>query len=431
MGCRQQLQTSYIAVTVETASEQRKVHLQEKLELRGVYLYTYIFIALVYFIDNLQQNYNIISATATLAAVMNGTANCTFTKTELTWLSGTRGVAGTVCLTLTLLVLILFACIKPAKNFRLRILLFLTVSTFFYLLFITMQATMFWEDVISDYTILCEVIAFFILYFGWQELLLVSSITVYLYFYFVRFNDIFGARRQGEAVPKMARVGEVVLFLILLLVPIIPAGLGFIQDGYGETRGWCWIKSLNSDCMPFLEGILRQVFLWYLWCVLCGIVTLGFLFKIVYTMRSNAKQHSGNADRLAKEFKKREREGMLLLIYLGVFHAVNIVELVGDAILSYTVSDSLFPLWVIFAMLSPVSVAAIPVAFLVVVWCFYHEEIHSPCCRCNCKDFSHRDEVQPILEKTRLYTPRQDSDASPWHTSQSSLQNGSLLETPI
>ena len=202
-----------------------------------------------------------------MAAAVNATVNYTvacnpFNQTELTWLSGTRGVAGAVCLILTLLVLILFACIKPAKNFRLRILLFLTVSTFFYLLFITMQATMFWEDVIGDYAILCEVIAFFILYFGWQELLLVSSITVYLYFYFVRFNDIFGARRQGEAVPKRARVGEVILFLILLLVPIIPAGLGFIQNGYGETRRWCWIKSLNSDCMPFLEGILRQVFLW-------------------------------------------------------------------------------------------------------------------------------------------------------------------------
>ena len=421
MGCRQQLQTSYIAVTVETASEQKKVHLQAKLELRGVYLYTYICIALVYFIDNLQQKY--ISATATLAAVMNGTANCTFTKTELTWLSGTRGVAGTVCLTLTLLVLILFACIKPAKNFRLRILLFLTVSTFFYLLFITMQATMFWEDVISDYTILCEVIAFFILYFGWQELLLVSSITVYLYFYFVRFNDIFGARRQGEAVPKMARVGEVVLFLILLLVPIIPAGLGFIQDGYGETRGWCWIKSLNSDCMPFLEGILRQVFLWYLWCVLCGIVTLVFLFKIVYTMRSNAKQHSGKADRLAKEFRKKEGEAVLLLIYLGIFHVLNFVELVGSTI-SYTVSDSLFPLWVIYAVLSPVSAAAIPTAFLVVMWCCYRDTIHTACCRCNC---NYRYEVQPLLE-VDLHTPA-FSDASLWQMSENTLDNNSLSYT--
>ena len=131
-------------------------------------------------------------AAAADSAVNNTTACNPFTQTELTWLSGARGVAGSVCLLLTILVLLLFICIQPmyTKNFRLRILLFLMVSTFFHLIFFTMQATKIWKDQISCYTILCEVIAFFILYFGWQELLLVSSITVYLYFYFVRRRDL-------------------------------------------------------------------------------------------------------------------------------------------------------------------------------------------------------------------------------------------------
>jgi len=371
-------------------------------------------------------------AAAVDGAVNNTTACNPFTQTELTWLSGARGVAGSVCLVLTILVLLLFICIQPmyTKNFRLRILLFLMVSTFFHLIFFTMQATKIWKDQISCYTILCEVIAFFILYFGWQELLLVSSITVYLYFYFVRLNDIFGPSRQGEAVPKMARVGEVVLFLILLLVPIIPAGLGFIKDGYGEIRGWCWIKSRGSDCKPFLEGILRQVFLWYFWCIICGIVTLVFLFKIVYTMRSNAKQHSGKADRLAKEFRKREGEGLLLLIYLSVFHIVNFLELVGGTI-SYTVSDNLFPLWVIYAVLTPVCVAAIPTAFLVVMCYRNRDKFHTACCKCNCKDFYHNDEIQPILEKPDLRTPQYPSDASPLPTNQGSFHNNSLSDTHV
>ena len=364
-----------------------------------------------------------------MAAVVNDAVNNItsrpFTETEVKWLSGVRGVAGSVCLVLILLIL-LFICIQPAytKNFRLRILLFLIVSTFFHLIFFTMQSSVIWKNQISSYTILCEVIAFFILYFGWQELLLVSSITVYLYFYFVRLNDIFGARRRGEAVPKMARVGEVALFLILLLVPIIPAGLGFIMDGYGETGGWCWIRSRGSgsDCV-LLGGILRQVFLWYFWCVLCGIVTLAFLFKIVYTMRSNAKQHSGNADRLAKEFRRREREGLLLLIYLGIFHAVNFLKLV-------TISD-LFPLWLIYAVLSPVSATIIPIAFLVAVCCFYNKKNHSTCCRCNCKDFHNRDEVQPILlEQSDLHTPH-PSNASPLCTSQRLCHNNLHSDTNL
>ena len=370
-----------------------------------------------------------------MAAAVNGTVDNTttcnpFDETELTWLSGTRGVAGAVCLILTILVLLLFVCIQPSKNFRLRILLFLTVSTFFYLIFFTMQASKIWEDHIDGYKILCTSNAFFIVYFGWQELLLVSSITVYLYYYFVRLNDIFGPRRQGEEVPRKARVGEVILYLILLLVPFIPAGLGFIMDGYGETRGWCWIQLCHSDSDdPFLGGILRQVFLWYFWCVLCGIVTLVLLLKIVYTMRSNARQHSGKADRLAKEFRKREGEGVLLLIYLGVFHAVNFIELVVGLI-SYAVPDNLFPLWLIYAVLSPLSAAAIPTAFLVIVCCCYRETIHLPQCRCNCNKCYHRDEVQPILNKSDLHTPK-SSTASLSHTGHSSFAIISLSDTDL
>jgi len=68
----------------------------------------------------LQQIELTITAIATMAAAVNATVNYTvacnpFNQTELTWLSGTRGVAGALCLILTLLVLILFACIKPAK----------------------------------------------------------------------------------------------------------------------------------------------------------------------------------------------------------------------------------------------------------------------------------------------------------------------------
>ena len=137
-----------------------------------------------------------------MAAVVNDAVNNItsrpFTETEVKWLSGVRGVAGSVCLVLILLIL-LFICIQPAytKNFRLRILLFLIVSTFFHLIFFTMQSSVIWKNQISSYTILCEVIAFFILYFGWQELLLVSSITVYLYFYFELFHLRHGMWRDS------------------------------------------------------------------------------------------------------------------------------------------------------------------------------------------------------------------------------------------
>ena len=300
-----------------------------------------------------------------------------FSVSQRNILSGTRGGTGVLCLIATVIMLVLFIYIQAWKNFRRRILLFLTASTVVYLFFFILQVTAIWKETIGEaiHAGLCKTIGFFILYFGWQQLLLVSSITVYLYFYHVRHSDIFGPRRQGEGTPK-AKLNEILLYAILLLVPLIPAGLVFINDGYGETTGWCWIRSRDSDCNSFLEGILRQVFLWYMWCLICGVVTLAFLIKIICAMRSNAIQHSGKADRIAEEYNQRKVELMLLLVYLGMFHVVNVFELVV-CIISYAVTDNLFALWEIYAVLSPVSATAIPLGFSMVVCCCHRDEIRS------------------------------------------------------
>ena len=307
-----------------------------------------------------------------------------FNISERNILSGTRGGTGVLCLIVTGGALILFIYIQSWKTFRHRILLFLTVSTVIYLFFFILQVSAIWRETIGAdiHAKLCKTIGFFIQYFGWQQLLLVSSITVYLYFYHVRHNDIFGPRRQGEGVPK-AKLGEAFLYAILLLVPLIPAGLVFINDGYGETRGWCWIRSRDSDCKPFAEGILRQIFLWYMWCLICGVMTLAFLIKIICVMHSNAIQHSGsgNVDRIAlskEEHDQRKAEDMLLLVFLGIFHVVNLFELVA-CVISYAVSDNLFALWEIYAILSPVSAALVPNCFMMMLVCskFYREDIRS------------------------------------------------------
>lgn len=175
------------------------------------------------------------------------------------------------------------------------------------LVFFILQTTAVWkEDIDEHYTRLCTAIGFSIQYFGWQQLLLVSSIAIYFYFYHVRLEDIFGPKRRGEQVPVQAKVKEAGLFVTLTLVPFIPAGLGLINDGYGETKGWCWIRSLNSECKPSVEGILRQIFLWYIWCMFCGVLTLAFLIKIIHAMHRNANQHGGKADTLAKRVQREK-----------------------------------------------------------------------------------------------------------------------------
>ena len=335
-----------------------------------------------------------------MAAMMNDTVNQSYCDVydahQRKVMSFTRGGAGTLCLVLTVIALVLFVYIQAWKNFRRRILLLLTASTAFYLVFFILQTTAVWKEDIGDehYANLCTAIGFSIQYFGWQQLLLVSSIAVYFYFYHVHLEDIFGPKRRGEQVPVQAKVKEAGLFVTLLLVPFIPAGLGLINDGYGETRGWCWIRSLNSECKPSVEGILRQIFLWYVWCVVCGVLTLAFLIKIIHAMHRNANQHGGKADTLAKEYKEKKAENVLLLIYIGVFNVVNIFELVA-CIISFAVSENqfLFVVWEIYAVLSPISVALIPNAFIMMVLCYGNvcsaKEAWKSCCNVTSSSGNH------------------------------------------
>ena len=150
----------------------------------------------------------------------------TFNVSQRNMLSGTISVTGIFCLIATVIILVLFIYIQAWKNFRRRILLFLTASTVVDLFFFILQALAIWKETVGEslHAELCKTIGFFIVYFGWQQLLLVSFITVYLYFYYVRHNDIFGPGRQREGAPK-AKLGVEV------------GGGGTHDDTYTIARG--------------------------------------------------------------------------------------------------------------------------------------------------------------------------------------------------
>ena len=318
-------------------------------------------------------------------SALNGSA-CDIDPYQQKVLSGVRGAAGVVCLIPTAITLCLFICTGAWKKFRHRIVLFLTTSTVLYLIIFVMQIS----TISGSHEGLCEAIGFFVQYFGWQELLLVSSITIYFYIHLVKHSGS-GRPRPQEKESEPVTTSEITLFLTLIFVPLIPAGLVFIKDGYGETRGWCWIQSYNSDC-TFVDGILRQIFLWYIWFVSCGILSIVFFIKIILAMRSNAKEQSGTT--LAEDYNEKKKDLTLLLIYPVIFLVVNSFELVSW-IFSYGVSDKqvIFTFWVIYGLLSPVSAAAIPVAFSI-VYCRSVKDIHSTCSRprCNCCHHQYRRE---------------------------------------
>jgi len=47
-------------------------------------------------------------------------------------------------------------------------------------------------------------------------------------------------------------------YFALIIVPIIPAGITFINDSYSETGGLFWIQSYDSD-HTIVEGIFQWI----------------------------------------------------------------------------------------------------------------------------------------------------------------------------
>jgi len=176
----------------------------------------------------------------------------------------------------------------------------MTISTVLYLIVFVVQVSVSQRQTIGED--LCKAIGFFIQYFGWQELVLVSLIAFH-------FTYIYCNKTHAGSGREPSTRTERILYLILVLAPLIPAGLGFINDGYGESVGWCWIQLYSSDCDK-TGGILRQLFLWYVWCVVLGIVCLCLT---IFTLRSVCKQ---TEDVLGTTKKKKCCYCYPILLYL-------------------------------------------------------------------------------------------------------------------
>ena len=319
-------------------------------------------VVLPYGTGDLSTGTNVAATNGTTAndTAANGTANGTacgqFDPDQQKILSGLRCAIGAVCLVLTAIVLFVFLCDKqPCKNLRRRILLFLTISTVLYLIVFVMQVSVSQRQTIGE-DLFCKAIGFFIQYFGWQELVLVSLIAFH-------FTYIYCNKTHAGSGREPSTRTERILYLILVLAPLIPAGLGFINNGYGETVGWCWIQLYSSDCNK-TEGILRQLFLWYVWCVVLGTVCLCLT---IFTVCSVCKQTEDVLGTTKKEV-------LLLLSYPIIFVLVNAFELLST-IVTYAASNNqpVIALRLIYAVIAPISAAAIPLTFAI-LYCCYHWE---------------------------------------------------------
>ena len=120
------------------------------------------------------------------------------------------------------------------------------------------------------------------------------------------------------------------LFIVLIFVfPLTFNWIPFINDSYGRSRSWCWIRIINfDDCSEHKFGKILQVALWVVPFYLFFIIILPIYITVIVFVAKHkccSKRYSVLHDQGEETFRKRLNEDVwpLLFFPFGVF-AINL-----------------------------------------------------------------------------------------------------------
>lgn len=290
----------------------------------------------------------------------------------------TRGVTGLICFVLCVITLVselVFICRLRTTNTLQRLYLYLTVSTMFYMGVLSLHIEHYFRDYAHRNTF-CIVIGALDQYTGSVQLLFTLGIT------FVLFHKLFSmcgpygyvaSKFKADGHHKRVRRGyclEVCLCVVSTALPLLVIWIPFqnAKGGYGSSGPWCWIESKDpTTCDDILRGVLEQVLLWYapfgliaIISFLCIVCVLTFFCYLRF--RRNY---------LVQRTQAVIKEMMLLMVFLGIFCVVSIVESITRGILNIPKVD-IFALWMVYAIITPIGGMAVPIGFFVYFLCSKH-----------------------------------------------------------
>ena len=99
--------------------------------------------------------------------------------------------------------------------------------------------------------IACKVIGFMLQLVLWVKLVFVNAFVLHFFALAVFTRDL----------KKL----EPLYILFSILLPVLFTWVPFINDSYGISGAWCWIRVWKDECatQKYVEGIIFQFALWY------------------------------------------------------------------------------------------------------------------------------------------------------------------------
>ena len=345
--------------------------------------------------------------------------NCSnITEQNLKNLALTRGITGLVCFVLCLITLItelVLACRR--RKFRTilhRLFIYLTISTAVYLAVLSLHIEHYFEYPFRHK--FCIAIGFLDQYTGSVQLFFTFGITAFLFYkvFTVCQDCIRPLPCEGNRCYSLSL--EVIFVIVSFLIPLAFDWVPFVLTPYGETGPWCWIESVVSQCKESKEGFWEQMLLWYIPFGLVALCSFGLILAMVavFVCMRYREVIRIRIDGIIKET-------CLLLAFLVVFCLLCLIEVVTRLVLYK--NESIYTLWLIYAISTPISGVIIPIGFLSYLQC-------KLCC---CTNRKHGHELDDTLEDSTVPKSIQVSAPSvtttqKFHTSSKGENEASITE---
>ena len=169
---------------------------------------------------------------------------------------------------------------------------------------------------------------------------------------------------------EQSKIAEVVSVGLCFFVPFTFNWIPFLNDYYGLSGHWCWIKLVEEDCgdSSALEGLLYMMILYYCPLVVIVLITSLLCLYIVYKWCSGANQHLTI---------------LLVVLYPMIFGALCLVMFANRVDSSLRIMNGRKPqyfLWVLHSIADPGRTLLPPLTVIVLLSCQTSRLVLMPRC---------------------------------------------------
>jgi hypothetical protein len=269
-----------------------------------------------------------------------------------------------------------------------RLMTYLLFSTAAYLFVLSLHMEHYWNYGLGNLNHseqwkihLCETIGLADQYTGTVQLFVTVGVSIHFIYQSLTFYPCVSGT---STVSKSLRRGlEVLLVVVSLVGPALYVWVPFIAVPYGETGGWCWIKTLDRDCN---KSFWEQMGIWY---IPFGIAAFFSLFAIILFLVSLRRYFP----RITRRKRQKKGEAVVLMVFLGTYCIFFLVEFISH-LLSVVMKKKDYSgevmrreyltFWMLYSLSPPLCGLSLPIGLLIYTYTGTLREAVSQYCTCPC-----------------------------------------------